>query len=70
MFNDDVLASCPECNSADTTVTNEAVKCGACGFSEPLVLDQVERVGMQNEVVNALNMAKARDVLQRWNFAG
>ncbi len=70
MFNDDVLAKCPECGSTDSTISNEDITCTACGFSELLVLDDQAREGMRNDIANAMNMAKARDVLQRWSFAG
>ncbi len=70
MFNDDVLAKCPKCGSSDSTISNEDITCSACGFSELLVLDDQALEGMQNDMANALNMAKARDVLQRWSFAG
>ncbi|WP_425085839.1 hypothetical protein [Ruegeria profundi] len=70
MFNDDVLAKCPECGSSDSTILNEVISCSACGFSELLVLDDQAREEIQNEIVNAMNIARARDVLQRWSFAG
>ena len=70
MFNDDVLAKCPKCGSPDTAMTREEITCNGCGNGEPLVLDDEARGGMQQDVANALNMAKARDVLLRWGFAG
>lgn len=70
MFNDDVHAKCPECGSSDSAISNEDITCSACGFSELLVLEDQALEGMQNDIANAMNMAKARDVLQRWSFAG
>lgn len=70
MFNDDVLAKCPECGSSDTVFTSAEITCGVCGFSEALGIDDQKHEGMQRDVANALNMAKARDVLRRWGFAG
>ncbi len=70
MFNDDVLAKCPRCDSSDTAFTKEEITCCACGFGEQLVLDDQTLEGMQKDVANALNQAKTRDVLQTWSFAG
>ena len=70
MFNDDVLATCPECGSSDAAMTGEEINCNTCGFAEPLVIDAQKRAGMQKDLLQALNMAQARDVLQRWSFAG
>ncbi len=70
MFNDDVLAKCPECGSSDSTILNEDITCSACGFSELLVLDDQAREGMQNDIANALNMAKSARRFAAMEFRG
>ncbi|WP_170377334.1 MULTISPECIES: hypothetical protein [Ruegeria] len=70
MFNDDVQARCPECGSLDTVVTGEKAACNACGYEEPFLFDEAVRDGSHEVVANAQKMARARDVLQRWDFAG
>ncbi len=70
MFNDDVQARCPECGSPDTVITGEKAACNACGYEEPFLLDEEVLDGAHEVVANAQKMARARDVLQRWNFAG
>lgn len=70
MFNDDVLAKCPECGSSDTVMAAAAISCGTCGFRESFVIEDQAHDGMHRDLTKALNMAKARDVLQRWEFAG
>ncbi len=70
MFNDDVLARCPECGSPDTAITGEKAACNACGFEESFLPKEGVSDGMQEIVANAQKMARVRDVLQRWDFAG
>ncbi|NRB36740.1 MAG: hypothetical protein HRU31_18860 [Rhodobacteraceae bacterium] len=70
MFNDAILARCPQCGSGETSLTSEAITCETCGFSEKIVAEEHTRKDLQKDVKNALNMARARDVLQRWDFAG
>ncbi|WP_299639588.1 hypothetical protein [uncultured Ruegeria sp.] len=70
MFNDDVQARCPECGSSDTLITGEKAACNACGYEEPFLLDEEVRGGALEAVTNAQKSARARDVLQRWDFAG
>ena len=70
MFNDDVQARCPECGSPDTLITGEKAACNACGYEEPFLLDEEVRDGALEVVINAQKTARARDVLQRWDFAG
>ncbi len=70
MFNDDVQARCPECGSPDTVITGEKASCNACGYEELFLLDQKVSDGAHEVVANAQKMARARDVLQRWDFAG
>ncbi len=70
MFNDDVQARCPESGSPDTVITGEKAACNACGYEEPYLLDEEMRDGAHEVVAHAQKMARARDVLQRWDFAG
>ncbi len=70
MFNDDVQARCPECGSPDTLITGEKAACNACGCEEPFLLDEEVRDGALEVVTNSQKTARARDVLQRWDFAG
>ncbi len=70
MFNDDVLARCPECGSPDTVITAEKAACNACGFEEPSMPEGGVSDGMQELVADTQKMARFRDVLQRWDFAG
>ena len=70
MFNDDVLAKCPECGSSETAVTQDMITCNTCGFEERFGLNDDEAKDMQKDVAKALAMARAREVLQRWGFAG
>ncbi|WP_170482867.1 hypothetical protein [Ruegeria arenilitoris] len=70
MFNDDVQARCPECGSPDTVIAGEKAACNACGHEEPFLLDEEVRGGEHEVVANAQKIARARDVLQRWDFAG
>ncbi len=70
MFNDDVQARCPECGSPDTLITGEKAACNACGYEEPFLLGEEVRNGAEEVVINAQKMARARDVLQRRDFAG
>ncbi|WP_425081545.1 hypothetical protein [Ruegeria arenilitoris] len=70
MFNDDVQARCPECGSPDTLVTGEKAACNACGYEEPFLFDEAVRDEAHEVVANAQKMARTRDVLQRWDFAG
>ncbi|NRB35548.1 MAG: hypothetical protein HRU31_12535 [Rhodobacteraceae bacterium] len=70
MFNDDILAKCPECGASDTALTAEQISCGSCGFTEAIVVDAQTQARLKQHVAKALNRPKARDVLQRWNFAG
>ncbi|GAA6159208.1 hypothetical protein NBRC116589_13820 [Ruegeria sp. HU-ET01832] len=70
MFNDDVQARCPECGSPDTVITGEKAAINACGYEEPFLLDEELRDGAHDLVANSQTMARARDVLQRWDFAG
>ncbi len=69
MFNDDVLARCPECGSPNTVITDEKAACNACGLEESFMPEEGVSDGMQELVANAQKMARIRDVLQRWDFA-
>lgn len=66
MFNDDVLAKCPECGSSDVTLTSSEIRCAACDHAEDLHLPNQ----LQPDVAAAVGSATWRDVLQRWDFAG
>ncbi|MEX0281549.1 MAG: hypothetical protein AB3N13_10235 [Arenibacterium sp.] len=70
MFNDDVLAKCPECGSVETSTTSTEITCGTCGFCETFEYEDAPQNGPSSAANKVLNMAKARAVLQRWNFAG
>ena len=70
MFNDDVLAKCPECGSVETAITSTEIACGTCGFSETFEYEAAPKSSQFSEANKVLNMAKARVVLLRWNFAG
>ncbi len=58
MFNDDVLARCPECGSPDTAITVEKAACNACGFEESFLPDEGGNDGMPEIVANAQKMAR------------
>ncbi len=66
MFNDDVLAKCPKCNSSDIKITREEIRCAACNLAEDLNIP----AKLQPDVAAAVGSATWRDVLQRWDFAG
>ncbi len=51
-------------------ITGEKAACNACGFEESFLPDEGVSDEMQEVVANAQKMARIRDVLQRWDFAG
>lgn len=70
MFNDDVLARCPDCGSADTVISHDAIRCSACGLNERFTIDEEMRAGTSDDVAAALDKGRMREILLRWNFAG
>lgn len=66
MYNDDVTAICPDCGSADVTYTSQKISCLACEFEETFGYDFAQ----PSAATDALDRAKALDILRRWSFAG
>ena len=66
MFNDDVLAKCPDCNSSNVMISQKEIRCNSCGLAEALNLGD----HLQKDIAAAVGSATWRDVLQRWDYAG
>ncbi len=66
MYNDDVTAICPECGSSDIMYTSNKITCLSCEFEEGFGYD----FSQPSPATDALDRAKALDVLRRWSFAG
>lgn len=66
MYNDDVTAVCPECGSADVTYTSQKIACLTCESEDSFGYDFAQ----PSPATDALDRAKALDILQRWSFAG
>ncbi|WP_435140919.1 hypothetical protein [Pseudopelagicola sp. nBUS_19] len=70
MINDDILAQCPDCGSAETIISQINIRCKNCGLLEDFLVDDAVREGVPPEIAQSLDKGRMRDVLMRWNFAG
>jgi hypothetical protein len=66
MFNDDVLAICPECNGSNVTYDASKIACLECKFEEPLGLQTLQSV----PALKTIQADHMMTVLRRWQFAG
>ena len=67
MFNDDVLAVCPECSSNNTTITSSKIKCEQCSYDEDFVVAQPD---LDNLLLKEARKTNMMIVLRRWQYAG
>ena len=67
MFNDDVLAICPNCGSNDVGFDADSIFCHHCDLVETFAPPQDLRHSDITKGVAKTNMIA---VLQRWQFAG
>jgi len=67
MFNDDVMAICPDCGSGDVTFTAEFIRCNSCDLAQDFaVSDTINHPELSKEI-HKTNMIA---ILQQWQFAG
>ena len=67
MFNDDVLAVCPECSSSNTTISSSAINCEQCNFEEDFDVAQPD---LENLLLKEARKTNMMIVLRRWQYAG
>lgn len=67
MFNDDVLAVCPECSSNNITISISQIKCEQCNFEEAFDVSQPE---LENPLLKEARKTNMMIVLRRWQYAG
>ena len=67
MLNDDVPATCPECQSSSVALSHDKITCQSCTAEEFFMI--MSDTGQGNSVTQ-MNQNHMRFVLQRWNFAG
>jgi len=67
MFNDDVLAVCPECSANNTTISSTNIKCEQCDFEEGFDVAQPD---LENLLLKEARKTNMMIVLRRWQYGG
>ena len=67
MFNDDVLAICPECSSNNVTITSTSIRCEQCSYQDDLDVSQPD---IENPILKEARKTNMIMVLRRWQYAG